>query len=131
MKIYIAGPMRGHELFNFPAFFKASLALRELGHDPINPAELDMAQGFDPGNPDMEGQGIDVKDLLAKDFRAILDADAVVFLPGWRKSTGARAERVVAHFSGTKCYSYAEHVEGLLVEQRGFGDPEIVWEPQV
>lgn len=47
-KIYIAGPMRGHELYNFPAFDAAEARLRRLGYDVVNPAALDRARGIHP-----------------------------------------------------------------------------------
>lgn len=106
MKIYLAGPMRGHRLFNFPAFFKAELRLRELGYDVVNPAARDMADGMDPSVTNTSDT-FDLHAAFRFDFQAILDADLVVFLPGWLKSSGANAERVVAYHVGVPCYHYA------------------------
>ena len=39
--IYIAGPMRGIEDFNFPAFDRQEELLKKQGWVVINPAELD------------------------------------------------------------------------------------------
>ena len=39
--IYVAGPMRGYENYNYPAFDRCSRVLREQGWNAINPAELD------------------------------------------------------------------------------------------
>lgn len=116
MKIYLAGPMRGYPLYNFAAFFAAAMHLREMGHEVINPAEMDMGRGFNPSLPldDPNQIQFDMKSTLKKDFEEILlKAEAVAFLPGWRNSTGAKAERVVAHYSGKEIYFYEKNT-GLL-----------------
>lgn len=127
MKIYLSGPMRGHKLHNFPAFFSASLALKKLGHQVVNPAERDMAQGLDPTNGDLESQGIDIGALFEFDFQAILDTDAMVLLPGWESSSGAQAERVVAHFTRRKVFEYDPTSPSLLRPSAPYLEPEIVW----
>lgn len=45
MKVYIAGPMTGYPEFNYPAFFAAEKHLRDLGHEPINPARSEGREG--------------------------------------------------------------------------------------
>ncbi len=40
-KVYLAGPMRGLPLFNFPAFADAAAKLRAQGYDVFSPAERD------------------------------------------------------------------------------------------
>ena len=40
-KIYIAGPMRGYENFNFPAFDAAAQLYRAIGYEVFNPADKD------------------------------------------------------------------------------------------
>lgn len=40
MKIYLAGPMTGIKDLNFPRFHGEAARLRALGHQVINPAEL-------------------------------------------------------------------------------------------
>jgi len=109
MNIYLAGPMRGYDLYNFTSFFAAAIALRREGHTVHNPAELDMSKGFNPAEPlDSEANAkvFNINDALREDFLIILreDTNAVVLLPGWRESSGACAEVVVAKFSGTKVY---------------------------
>lgn len=105
MKLYIAGKMQGLPLYNFPAFFKAALALREQGINVINPAEKDMARGFDPGKP-LKDQDFSLEETLRQDFLDILheDTDGVVFLPGWQDSSGARDEYRIARRSGKHVY---------------------------
>jgi nucleoside 2-deoxyribosyltransferase len=97
--IYLAGPMRGHPLYNFPAFFKAAMALRKAGHYVISPAERDMAEGFNPGEPldsPANSEIFNLGETFAWDFKAIMETDAVVLLPGWRESKGVQAELVLA-----------------------------------
>ncbi len=109
MNIYLAGPMRGIDLYNFAEFFRAAIALRLEGHTVHNPAELDMAKGLQPHEAlDSEAnlKVFDINAVLREDFLIILrdDLEAIVLLPGWRSSTGAKAEVVVAKFSGTAVY---------------------------
>ena len=41
MRIYIAGPMTGYAEMNFPAFNTAAARVRALGHEAVNPVEID------------------------------------------------------------------------------------------
>ena len=45
MHFYIAGPMRGIHLFNFPAFDAAKKYLSMNGHSVISPADIDQMTG--------------------------------------------------------------------------------------
>ncbi|HEY6019771.1 MAG TPA: DUF4406 domain-containing protein, partial [Candidatus Paceibacterota bacterium] len=47
-RCYIAGPMRGLPLFNFPCFHHAADTLRILGFEVWSPAEKDEQSGFNP-----------------------------------------------------------------------------------
>lgn len=84
MKIYVAGPMTGMPDLNFPAFHAAATALRAAGLDVVNPAEV---------CPDHTMPWID---CLRRDIVAMMDCDAIVLLPGWMDSKGARLERHIA-----------------------------------
>lgn len=103
-RIYISGPMTGHKDFNFPAFDEAEKALRELGWDPISPAQLDRDIGFDPASSVVDEDFLDA--ALDRDVEAIKNADAIVMLPGWEKSTGANAEMWVARWRKLPVYLY-------------------------
>ena len=48
MRLYLAGPMTGLPLWNFPAFATAAAALRADGHTVFSPAEHDKAVGWNP-----------------------------------------------------------------------------------
>lgn len=98
MKIYLAGPMTGLPMFNFPAFDAAEEMLRSLGHDVINPAQLDRDVGFDPATTVVSQEFL--RDALRRDLSALCDADAIAMLPGWEKSGGARVEWTLATHLG-------------------------------
>jgi len=99
MHIYLAGPMRGKALHNFPAFMEAAIHLRDLSHFVHNPAEKDLSVGFNPSLPCDHPDNVDVfslKEAFEWDFAAIMNSEAVVLLPGWRASKGTQAEVVLA-----------------------------------
>ena len=92
MKIYLAGPMRGLPLFNFPAFDEAAAKLRSEGHTVFNPAEQDRAAGFNPATDTAH----DTAYYMAIDLPEVCRADAIALLPNWEKSSGVRIELIVA-----------------------------------
>lgn len=97
MKLYLAGPMRGYPLFNFPAFHEAARLLREAGHEVWSPAEQDAElDGFDP----VVSAPRPFVEYMRRDLPAVLASDAVVVLPGWEWSKGASLEAHVARECG-------------------------------
>jgi len=101
MKIYVSGPMRGIPLFNFPAFCKTSVVLRELGHEVFSPAERDTKEdGFDPAKSTPRP----MDEYMIHDLPEVCRADAVVVLPGWEKSHGAKLEIMVARKLGKSIF---------------------------
>lgn len=109
MKVYVAGPMRGIPEFNFPEFATATTILREHGHEVISPAEHDLENGFDPagmtGVEDLTGL-FDLRAALAWDLQQVSTCDGVFLLPGWEKSSGARAEIACAAALGLLARTY-------------------------
>lgn len=99
MKTYLAGPMTGLPLFNFPAFDAAAELLTQRGHDVINPAQLDRDVGFDPSQTESVSKEF-LRDALRRDLSALCDADAIAMLPGWENSGGARIEWQLATHLG-------------------------------
>src|SRR5271167_1909008 len=118
MRIYIAGPMRGIENFNFPAFHKAAAELRALGHEVFNPAEKDIEKyGYKllnsagDENEASSQVGFSLRDALAMDLEWICQhADAIALLPGWRKSKGATAEHATAVALGHTIIEYSDQM---------------------
>ncbi len=108
MKLYLAGPMTGIPHFNYPAFNAAAHGLRGLGHTVFNPAEHDVEMfGRDISNPDGDAvqaaseHGFDRRAALKADLAWICDsADGIALMPGWERSTGARAEKALADALG-------------------------------
>lgn len=109
MKIYLAGPMRGYENFNFPAFDFAANKLREEGHTIFSPADRDRnihGQGLENNKTGDEAEaekavGFSLRDALADDIGWICHhADAIALLPGWTSSKGAMAEFATASALG-------------------------------
>lgn len=102
MKVYLAGPMRGYPEFNFPAFRRAAVYLRSLGHEVFSPAEqhkADFEKGNAAGDETLAAKehGFDRRAAMAKDMAYICEhADAIAVLPGWLESRGARAEHAAA-----------------------------------
>jgi hypothetical protein len=92
-KIYIAGPMRGLPMLNFPEFFRAEALWRAAGWDVVNPAQMDQDNGQDPAlNPDIEKNGIDFAEAMSRDLPAVASCDAIALMSGWEKSVGANTE---------------------------------------
>ena len=104
MKVYLCGPMRNIEKFNFPAFEAAEQYLLSQGIDVISPHSMDINNGFDPLNGDTEPPA--VEDCARRDIDAIFEVDALVLLPGWRNSRGATAEKALADWIEKPCFEY-------------------------
>ena len=84
MKAYIAGPMSGLPDLNFPAFHAEAKKWRDLGHEVINPAEI---------NPDHTMPWVE---CMRRDIAALVTCDTIVLLPGWQQSRGATLEQHIA-----------------------------------
>jgi hypothetical protein len=97
-KVYVAGPMRGIDRFNFPAFFAAESDLVCLGWEVVNPARMDVDAGFNPTHGKVTPEFL--RDAFGRDLEELCDCDAIALLPGWEKSQGATLELAVAKFLG-------------------------------
>jgi hypothetical protein len=84
--------MRGYHAFNFPAFHAAAADLRARGHTVFNPAEADEAEGFNP----LTDPHKPLKHYMEHDLAEVCQSDAVVVLPNWHDSQGAKLEVYVA-----------------------------------
>jgi len=98
MKIYLAGPMRGFPLYNFPAFDNYAAYLRRLGHEVVSPAEIDREVGFnehtDTATPEF------MRKCFARDAQEIAGCDGIALMPMWGQSAGARWELDLALMLG-------------------------------
>ena len=95
---YIAGPMSGIEAFNFPAFQEAARELGYMGFGLV----YHTATGTPPAPADAAPWPVYLRVALRK----LLGCDAVVALPGWRESKGARLEVHVALELGMPVVEY-------------------------
>jgi hypothetical protein len=104
LKLYIAGPMSGFPQFNYPAFNATAEAVRAMGHEAMNPAEMDdpatqedcLASEDGTFTPEGTIGGKTWGDLLAKDVKLIADeVDGIVLLDRWTMSRGARLEAFI------------------------------------
>lgn len=103
---YIAGPMRGHPLLNFPAFDKAETRIANIPGPIVagqifNPAEADRQQGIDPTTFTTDPTPEQCRSFVQRDLAALgtlrgEDDHTLYLLPGWENSTGAVSEYMVA-----------------------------------
>jgi|18_taG_2_1085343.scaffolds.fasta_scaffold05276_6 hypothetical protein len=109
--IYIAGPMRGYDDYNYPAFDRQAIVLRRQGWTVINPAEMDRddekpingPHQFDPVNNYEDHEFM--RSALKRDMVAICDeCTAIYMMSDWETSRGAKAEWHLAKALGLEIY---------------------------
>lgn len=106
--IYIAGPMRGYEDYNYPAFDRCAKMLMHQGWRVINPAELDRQSGKPPCsdalsfNPETNYDDHEfMREALGRDTNAICkECTAIYMMSKWENSKGAKAEWALAKALG-------------------------------
>jgi len=109
--IYIAGPMRGYDDYNYPAFDRQSMILERQGWKVINPADMDRddekpINGPHQFNPDDNYEDHEfMRNALKRDMVAICDeCTAIYMMSNWEKSKGAKAEWALAKALGLDIY---------------------------
>ena len=116
MRIYIAGPMTGHEDLNEPAFRAAPDMLRREGPAPTIPHDITPREhdGPCPTTYAAAEAEHDAACYLRADLAwMVTHAEAVYFLPGWQHSRGARHERCVAEACGIPIRFDAQSIPGV------------------
>lgn len=115
MKVYIGGPMRGYEKFNFPAFDAMAERLKQLGVTPVSPATLDREAENDEHVEDrpIEKFTSTLEDFMERDIRAMRDVDALLLLNGWATSRGSAVELAYARYRGIPIFQEREFDEFL------------------
>lgn len=87
--VYLAGPMSGLALFNYPAFYAmAGMIKKEYGCRVLNPAR--------------QRNGLDYEEYMQLAFLDLDCANVIVLLNGWQNSGGAKREFIRAHERGIK-----------------------------
>lgn len=134
MRVYISGPMRGYAQFNFPRFDAVSQLLRNSGVVVFNPSENDQVEypdihqweGFESGDT-AKCPRFNLETSLRWDFARILEANGIVMLPGWERSSGAAAERYVAEATGKDVYLWDEDTQCATLDpqQRRMDGPKV------
>lgn len=94
-RVYLAGPMTGHENHNFPAFHAAAERLRGSGLEVVNPADHGLVSG------------LGWSDYMRWDLVKLAGCHAVYVLPGWEKSKGASLEVSIARALGMPVFTVA------------------------
>lgn len=107
-RAYTAGPMTGVEFHNFPMFYDYQYALEALGIEVENPADNDGGTDWRSAYEAASKVTHPWEYYLKRDLRRLLTCDAVVVLPGWRKSRGAQLETYVARKLGMPIYRLDE-----------------------
>ena len=97
--IYIAGPITGVERY-WEAFEAAEDELIALGFIPISPSRLP--------------QGLTTEQYARVNFATIDVADAVLFLPGWEDSHGARLEQQYCRYIQKPMFANANLIKEML-----------------
>ena len=91
-KVYISGQITGLDEAEHRRLFKtAEYTLRMSGYEPVNPDE--PIDGEDT-------EGFALSDWMRRDIRLLCGCDYICMLGNWRKSRGARIERMVAEILG-------------------------------
>lgn len=85
MKIYISGKITGLQKDEYLENFKqAQVYLESLGHQVINPCELNT-------------EGCECwEDFMICDIKELFKCKAIYMLDNWKDSKGARVERAIA-----------------------------------
>ena len=113
-RTYIAGPMTGYPLYNFPAFIEAEEYLKDK-FEVVSPVNLTLGLWVELGiikNKEEWMQGIDnpfekavsKMTYLRKDLSEIAKCDCMVFIDGWKGSEGAAKELKMAQLLNLKLY---------------------------
>jgi len=98
MKIYISGPISGKTDHNAPLFRAVRLALEGQRFDDATTIAVDPHDLVPSNATHQDGMRLCLNELTMGDF------DAIVMLPGWEDSKGARLEASVAQAIGLKLF---------------------------
>ena len=97
MKLYIAGPMSGYPDHNYPLFNATAAELRAHGVTVVNPVEI------------TSNTTTDWLTCMRKDIAELVTCSAILMLPSWKVSKGARLEHYIAKKLGFTVYFYRQH----------------------
>lgn len=98
--IYISGPISGYDTEERKLAFKeATRVAGKMGYVSVNPME------------DQE-DGLTWAEYMRRDIKALMDCDAILMMPGWEQSRGAKLEKDIAERIGMEVLYMKEGGEG-------------------
>lgn len=119
-RIYVAGPMSGKPLFNWPMFEHTTRVLRRMDWDVVSPTEIDESMDVvkvvrlpkDGKILHVEARSsFDYETVLMRDLDAVQTCTHILLLPDWHKSPGARRELAHAMLLGHTVVLYEEVIK--------------------
>lgn len=113
--VYVSGPMTDLPDCNYAAFHEAERFLTKVGGMEV----------FNPANNFDGAQDRELKEYYAEDFRLLCGADAIVFLPGWKQSAGARIEYMIARSLKLDMYTFMPNDQFVTPENQ-YGNAAIL-----
>jgi len=112
-KVYVSGPITGEPDGNKEEFAAGTTKMRDLGFEVVSPSELDATKNLIAAKlaAVMPG-GDEWAKLVAGDIAHVMAVDAIVMLPGWTRSQGAKSEAWLAVTLNKPVY-YIETLERI------------------
>lgn len=102
MKIYISLPITGHDIEEVEAScIYASGVIQAKGHTPVSPLDV---------SPDSDAT---YAEHMGNDIEALLNCDAVLFMPEWRSSKGCRLENSAAEIYEKKIFYSLDRIPNI------------------
>ena len=111
MKVYISGPIKGHE--DFIEKFKKAYEEVEEWAMPVNPVEIgacEQAAGVCMFPGDMLETGHTWQCYMRYDIAELVFCDGIYMLDGWETSKGATEELRIATMLGMEVYFQRERL---------------------
>ncbi len=102
MIVYISGPISDIPNWNREAFETVSKKVVDLGHETVNPHDLFK---------DLDTEGYTWHQFMPPCIKALVDCDAVLTLPSWEFSRGAKLEVDIARALDKPVFSYHKFFE--------------------
>lgn len=87
-KVFISGPMRGYEKYNFPKFDKVEEKLRANGVECVNPGHISRKFKEKDVNSDVSVYN----EMVRQQLEAEKTCNAILLLDGWERSKGVVEE---------------------------------------
>lgn len=98
--IYISGPISGYDTEERKRAFKeATRVAGKMGYIPVNPMEYQV-------------DGWTWEAYMRRDIKELMDCDAILMMPGWEQSRGAKLEKDIAERIGMEVLYMKEGGEG-------------------